>query len=218
MYLLGECCDPLPPKALRASMGAAFRLGLWVEPSREKLCSQLEAQGFSLLASVPDGAATPGDARWTSPRGSTRCSSATRAMACGEETIARCRRVTIPMAGRAESLNAAAAAAILLWEMVTGCREGGLPWMTAPIGFGCSTLLGRAAPCLGGSIKACPAGRRAFIAAGRRLWNSLEVIREKDAAALYSIPLEEAEAQLGMCQRVGWQVITPESSENIPWH
>ena len=54
-----SAADPLSPKALRASMGAAFRLGLWVEPSREKLCSQLEAQGFLLLASVPDSAALP---------------------------------------------------------------------------------------------------------------------------------------------------------------
>jgi TrmH family RNA methyltransferase len=33
-------------------------------------------------------------------------------------TAAACdRRITIPMAGRAESLNAAAAACILIWEM-----------------------------------------------------------------------------------------------------
>ena len=38
-----------------------------------------------------------------------------------EETIALCEdRVTIPMAGRAESLNASAAATILLWEMTRG--------------------------------------------------------------------------------------------------
>ena len=41
-----------------------------------------------------------------------------------EETIARCRRVTIPMAGRAESLNAAAAATILLWEMGRAAGRG----------------------------------------------------------------------------------------------
>ncbi|MBR5753042.1 MAG: RNA methyltransferase, partial [Clostridia bacterium] len=35
------------------------------------------------------------------------------------ETMQACdERVTIPMAGRAESLNAAAAGAILMWEMV----------------------------------------------------------------------------------------------------
>ena len=35
-----------------------------------------------------------------------------------EETIARCNeRITIPMGGRAESLNAGVAAAILMWEM-----------------------------------------------------------------------------------------------------
>ena len=36
-----------------------------------------------------------------------------------QETMAACKhRVTIPMNGRAESLNASTAAAILIWEMV----------------------------------------------------------------------------------------------------
>lgn len=55
-----------------------------------------------------------------------------------------------------------------------------------------------------------PGGAEGFYRGGPRLWNSLEVIREKDAAALYSFSLEEAEAQLEYAQRVGWQVITPE--------
>lgn len=116
VYLLGECCDPLSPKALRASMGAAFRLGLWMEPSREKLCSQLEAQGFSLLASVPDSAALP-VTQVDFSQGKHAVFIGNEGNGLREETIARCRRVTIPMAGRAESLNAAAAATILLWEM-----------------------------------------------------------------------------------------------------
>jgi TrmH family RNA methyltransferase len=37
-----------------------------------------------------------------------------------KETIALCQPVTIPMLGRAESLNASASAAILLWEMMRG--------------------------------------------------------------------------------------------------
>ena len=41
-----------------------------------------------------------------------------------QETIAQCQRVTIPMAGRAESLNASAAATILLWEMARAGGEG----------------------------------------------------------------------------------------------
>ena len=40
------------------------------------------------------------------------------------ETAAACReRLTIPMRGRAESLNAAAAAAILTWAMADGAVE-----------------------------------------------------------------------------------------------
>ena len=41
-------------------------------------------------------------------------------------------------------------------------------------------------------------------------------IREKEAAALYSFSLEEAQAQLEYAERVNWQVIT-RSVKIIPW-
>lgn len=124
VYLLGDCCDPLSPKALRASMGATFRVGLVVEPSREKLCGQLKAQGRTLLASVPDSTALPvttvdfSHGKWAVFIGN-------EGNGLTSETIALCHhRVTIPMAGRAESLNASAAATILLWEMArAGVKE-----------------------------------------------------------------------------------------------
>lgn len=124
VYLLGECCDPLSPKALRASMGAVFRVGIGMERSRERLCAQLQGRGYALLASVPDSAALPVTEVDFSQG---RC-----AVFIGNEgngldpaTIALCQQVTIPMAGRAESLNAAAAATILLWEMArAGGKEG----------------------------------------------------------------------------------------------
>ncbi len=122
VYLLGDCCDPLSPKALRASMGATFRVGLVVEPSREKLCSGLKSQGYRLLASVPDSAALDvtkvefSQGKWAVFIGN-------EGSGLTGETIALCHeRVTIPMTGRAESLNASAAATILLWEMA---RAGG---------------------------------------------------------------------------------------------
>ena len=63
--------------------------------------------------------------------------------------------------------------------------------------------------------RSLPGGVEEFFQNGPRLWNSLEVIREKDAAALYSFSLEEAQAQLEYALKVGWQVLTPES-ENYP--
>lgn len=55
-----------------------------------------------------------------------------------------------------------------------------------------------------------PGGVEGFYRAGPRMWNSLDAIREKEAAALYSFSLEEAEAQLEYALKVGWEVLTPE--------
>ena len=41
-----------------------------------------------------------------------------------------------------------------------------------------------------------PGGVRGFYEDGPRAWNSMPSIREKEAAALYSFSLEEAQAQL----------------------
>lgn len=115
--LLGACCDPLSPKALRASMGAVFRAGLVREPSAERLAEALRGRGFQLHAAVPDREARRVDG--------INFRQGAHAVFIGNEgsgllpgTVALCHdRVAIPMAGRAESLNAAAAATILLWEM-----------------------------------------------------------------------------------------------------
>ncbi len=117
VFLLGEHCDPLSPKVLRASMGAVFRLSLCLESSPRVLRETLFRYGYRLHAAVPDSTAIPVDrvdfsqglhAVWIGNEGS----------GLSEEALACCDdRITIPMAGRAESLNASAAATILLWEM-----------------------------------------------------------------------------------------------------
>lgn len=63
--------------------------------------------------------------------------------------------------------------------------------------------------------RSLPGGVEEFFEGGPRMWNSLEVIRERDAAALYSFSLDEAKAQLEHALKVGWEVLTPES-ENYP--
>lgn len=122
VFLLGDCCDPLSPKALRASMGAVFRVRITLESSPEKLCRRLRDQGFTLLASVPDSTARQ-VTEIDFSTGKYGVFIGNEGNGLSEETIALCgERVTIPMGGRAESLNASAAATILLWEMV---RRGG---------------------------------------------------------------------------------------------
>ena len=114
--LAGDSADPYSPKALRASMGAVFA----VRPARcadgAGLARSLSGMGFATLAAtLAPGASRldelqkPGrPAIFIGSEGSGL--SAEVAGACGAA-------LTIPISDRAESLNAAAAAAILMWEL-----------------------------------------------------------------------------------------------------
>lgn len=122
--LVSGGCDVYAPKALRASMGALLRLTVEVvDASGEcsdpvlSLLEKAEALGFKTYASTPAADAVPvTEADFSGP---VLCVVGNEANGVTPETMAACaERVTIPMAGRAESLNAAAAGAILMWEMV----------------------------------------------------------------------------------------------------
>ena len=113
------CCDLYNPKVLRASMGGVFRLPLSV---CEDFVGTLDELGKTLpvLASVVDCAAAPVTA---APKSGAVAVIGNEGNGMSQAAIAACtHRVTIPMAGRAESLNASMAAGILLWEL---CRERG---------------------------------------------------------------------------------------------
>lgn len=117
VLLLGDCCDPYGPKALRAAMGAVFRLPLFFEPEFSACASVLQEKGLFTAAAVPDPAAQD-ITRTTFPKG-TVLLIGNEGAGLTPQTIAACnQRVTIPMLGRAESLNAASSAAILMWEMM----------------------------------------------------------------------------------------------------
>ena len=106
-------CDIYHPKALRASMGALLRLPV---AQVDDLPAFLRGVPLPCYAAVPDHAAVPLTACDFS--GGALVVIGNEGGGLTEETIAACtQRVTIPMPGRAESLNAAAAAAILMWEM-----------------------------------------------------------------------------------------------------
>ena len=109
-------CDIDSPKALRASMGALLRFPVIPSEDGAALLRSCKEKGMRLLATVPDRSAeditrlklTSGAVLVIGNEGS----------GVSEQTLALCTdRVTIPMAGKAESLNAAAAAAIAMWEI-----------------------------------------------------------------------------------------------------
>jgi TrmH family RNA methyltransferase len=112
--LCGAGCDPHHPKALRASMGALLRLPAL---RADDLPGALRASGLPCYAAVTDRGAPSVLTRDFAQGGILAVGSEGHGLT--PETLAACAyQVTIPMPGRAESLNAAAAAAILMWEMV----------------------------------------------------------------------------------------------------
>lgn len=113
LILLPGCADPYSPKTVRASMGAVFRSAVWTaSPARMK--DTLRASGIPLY-----GAALCEDTLDARTADYARA-----ALAIGSEGRGLCSEVLqlcdqtirIPMAERCESLNAAIAAAVLLWE------------------------------------------------------------------------------------------------------
>lgn len=123
VFLLGDCCDPLSPKALRASMGAAFRLELGAEASVRRLMERLEGEGYQTHGAVPADTAVP-VTNMDFNTGRHAVLIGNEGSGLTPETAELCGDlVTIPMGGRAESLNAAAAATVLLWELARGRKK-----------------------------------------------------------------------------------------------
>ena len=110
-------CDIYNPKSQRSAMGSLFRLSVTVCDDLPQLLMQLRENGMKVYAGVPDSNAVKiteadmGDG--------VVCIIGNEGNGITEETknASTC-AVTIPMKGRAESLNAAAAASILIWEMM----------------------------------------------------------------------------------------------------
>ncbi|MBQ9082554.1 MAG: RNA methyltransferase, partial [Clostridia bacterium] len=115
--LAGSCCDVYAPKAVRAGMGAVFRLNLLRTATGAEAAEVLRRAGVTTFAAVAHGDAK----KLHEVRLGRGCAILIGNEGNGlmAEAIAACDHpLTIPMGGRAESLNAAAAAAILIWEMV----------------------------------------------------------------------------------------------------
>ncbi|MBR5135227.1 MAG: RNA methyltransferase [Clostridia bacterium] len=119
LLLSKGCCDRYNPKVLRASMGGVFRMPMKV---CEDLTAELRAlnERLPVLACVVDADAEP---IMAAPKNGAVAVIGNEGNGLTAAAVAACgRRVTIPMAGRAESLNASMAAGVVLWEL---CRERG---------------------------------------------------------------------------------------------
>ena len=115
VILSGDCCDVYSPKVVRGSMGAVFRLPVMLAEDFTALIASLTARGFHTFGSTPHRAE---DMEQIDFSGGGVMLVGNEGNGLREETLQVCsHRVRIRMKGRAESLNAAAAAAILLYKL-----------------------------------------------------------------------------------------------------
>lgn len=113
LILAGRCADPFSPKAVRSTMGACFRLPVWQTDltGLERFCARA---GLPLYATALREDTE--DVRSVDlSRAAVVIGSEGRGVS--EEMLALCQKtLKIPMEARCESLNAAVAAAVVLWE------------------------------------------------------------------------------------------------------
>lgn len=127
LILTGSCGEPFAPKAVRATMGACFRLPVW-QGSRQAVAALLKESGIPLYATALR-ADTVDVGEVDLSRAAVVIGSEGRGIS--EELLGLCEKaLKIPMEDKCESLNAAVAAAIVLWEGYRGrraARHGRLP-------------------------------------------------------------------------------------------
>ena len=113
LFLVNACADLYNPKTVRASMGAVFRCPVWA-------CTLSALRGLLTKSGLPlYGAALRADTVDARQADFARCAVAIGSEGKGlsQEVLEACDlTVKIPMSDHCESLNAAAAAAVLLWE------------------------------------------------------------------------------------------------------
>lgn len=116
VILSKDCCDLYALKTLRAAMGSAFRVPVYRSQHPQEDLLAL-GKDFVTCAAVVDRDACPVTEMQFGQ--STILVIGNEGNGLPEQLVSCCRvRITIPMAGKAESLNAAMAAGILTWEML----------------------------------------------------------------------------------------------------
>lgn len=117
LILCQGCADPWSPKTVRATMGAAFRLPVW-ECTLEQAAQRLGEANIPLYATALREDTV--DVREIS-LGRSAVIIGSEGRGVSQLSLQLCQKtVKIPMLARCESLNAAVAASVVLWEMARG--------------------------------------------------------------------------------------------------
>lgn len=114
--ILFNCCDRYSPKSQRAAMGSLLRLPVYESEDLVSDLVCLKESGMKIYATSPDKKVAK--ITGISMSGGVVCVIGNEGNGVSDEVFAVCEKVTIPMLGNAESLNASMAAAITMWEMM----------------------------------------------------------------------------------------------------
>jgi TrmH family RNA methyltransferase len=116
----GYSVDPYNGKCLRASAGSIFAIPVVVEPDIGAAVNALQANGLQVLATTLDGESSLDDVELAGP---TAWLFGAESHGLSPQLAQQADiRVAIPMAGAAQSLNVAAAAAICLYQSARAQR------------------------------------------------------------------------------------------------
>ena len=116
VLLSNQCADVFSPKVLRATMGSIFRMNLRTTDDLPGELTKLREKGYSILSSQLDG--TPFYEREkVAERFALIVGNEGNGVSEQVQQTAT-HRVRLPMRGGAESLNAAIAAAIMMYELM----------------------------------------------------------------------------------------------------
>ena len=115
VILSTQCADVFSPKVLRATMGSVFRMGIRVTDNLPRVLTDMVQAGASVLSSQLDGEPfyqrSPLNERFVLVIGSEGNG------VTDEVKEVATHKVKLPMRGGAESLNAAVAAGIMMYEL-----------------------------------------------------------------------------------------------------
>ena len=115
VILSNQCADVFSPKVLRATMGSVFRMGIRVTDDLPDLLTRMVQEGASVLSSQLDG--EPFYQRSSLNERFVLVIGSEGNGVTDEVKAIATHKVKLPMRGGAESLNAAVAAGIMMYEL-----------------------------------------------------------------------------------------------------
>ncbi len=116
LILTKGCCDIFNPKVLRSAMGSVFNLPILTNVDFEECAAFFKSHGIQLSAAHLKGEKTPYETDMKQPTAILIGNEAKGLSQTAEKAADRL--VKLPMLGKAESLNAAVAAALIIYEAV----------------------------------------------------------------------------------------------------